>query len=241
MSDHDLYWLVMPAAGVGQRMGADIPKQYLPLAGRTVIEWALQPFLADAACQGVMLALSADDQQWRTLPLAADDRIRTTIGGATRADSVLAGLKALRLQGADSNDWVLVHDAARPCLPAQDLHSLLACAEDEGVGALLAMPVADTLKRAAADGRVAETVSRAQLWRAQTPQMFRLSLLMGALQDARAQQRQVTDEASAVEALGLMPRLIAGSPDNIKVTLPADLPLAERLLQYRLQHSSTGS
>ena len=231
------YWLVMPAAGVGQRMGVERPKQYLPLCGKTVIEWSLQIFLDDPRCRGVMLALAEPDTQWLTLPIAQQTKVHTTLGGKERADSVLAGLKALRQLGADSNDWVLVHDAARPCLSLPELNALLACEEEEAAGALLAVPVADTLKRAASDGRVAQTVARDALWRAQTPQMFRLSLLIGALQDALSQGRVVTDEASAVEALGLSPRLISGSAYNLKITLPEDLILAEQILSAR-QHIS---
>lgn len=232
------YWAVIPAAGTGARMGSDLPKQYLSLAGKTVLEWALAPFLADARCQGVVISLADSDLHWSSLAVSRDARVHRTAGGRERVDSVLAGLKALRQQGAETNDWVLVHDAARPCLSAADIEQLLQVTEEESVGALLATPVADTLKRAAPDGRVLQTVPRDALWRAQTPQMFRLSLLQGALQDALAQGRTVTDEAAAVESLGLMPRLVRGHTNNLKITLPEDLALAAQILAARTEAGS---
>ena len=208
---------------MGARSG--LPKQYLPLAGRTVIEHALAPFLADPACRGVIVALAPGDVRFATLAVARDPRVATVSGGLERRDSVAAGLAALAAR-VDDDPWVLVHDAARPCLPPADLTALLGSLPDSPAGALLAIPVVDTLKRAADDGAVAATVPRAGLWRAQTPQAFRLARLAAAL----ASQPSATDEASAVEALGDRPRLVAGSPDNIKITAPADLAPAARQL-----------
>ena len=218
----------MPAAGRGRRMaGGDAPpKQYLPLAGRTVIEHALAPFLADAACQGVVVALAAGDDRFAVLPVARDPRVVTVEGGAERRDSVAAGLAAIRARVGGADPWVLVHDAARPCLPRADLARLLASLAAAPDGALLALRVADTVKRADAAGRVAATVPRDGLYRAQTPQAARLGRLLAALAAAPG----ATDEASALESGGARPLLVAGSPANIKVTEPDDLALAARLL-----------
>ena len=220
----------MPAAGHGRRMGAasSTPKQYLALAGRTVLEHALAPFLADPGCRGIIVALAAGDTLFATLAIAADGRVQCVIGGAERRDSVAAGLAALAGR-AQPSDWVLVHDAARPCLPAADLAALLNALPTAAAGALLAVPLVDTLKRADALGSVEVTVPRAGLWRAQTPQAFRLDRLRAALERHPA----ATDEASAVEALGDRPQLVEGSPDNLKITAPADLVQAARILGGR--------
>lgn len=213
-------------------MGAAVPKQYLPLAGRTVIEWSLAPFLQRARTGGVVVVLAESDQRWSQTTLAGHAKIITTIGGAERMNSVLAGLKALESRAA-ANDWVLVHDAARPCLSSADLDRLLNELSGDEVGGLLAAPVVDTLKRVDDQQRVAQTVPREKLWRALTPQMFRFELLRRALQSAVANSVAVTDEAQAVEALGLSPKLVAGDADNMKITLPEDLPRAERILRAR--------
>lgn len=226
------FWVIVPAAGSARRMGAAVPKQYLPLAGRTVIEWSLAPFLAHARAAGVVVVLAEQDRHWPQTQLARHAKIVTTTGGAERMDSVLAGLRILHEQAAP-DDWVLVHDAARPCLSAADLDSLLDELCDDAVGGLLAAPVVDTLKRADDGGRVAQTVAREKLWRALTPQMFRRDILQRALESARGQGLAVTDDAQAVEALGLQPKLIAGDADNIKITLPEDLLRAERILNSR--------
>ena len=223
------YWLVMPAAGQGLRMAAAAPKQYLALGGRTVIEHALAPFLADPRCIGLVVALAPGDSTFATLAAAADPRIVTVPGGVARRDSVAAGLAAVAARVGGADPWVLVHDAARPCLAAADLEALLAALADAPAGALLGLQVADTLKRAAADGRVDSTVPRERLWRAQTPQAFRLRRLVQAL----ARAATATDEASAVEALGDRPLLVPGSPGNLKVTVPADLAEAGRILAGR--------
>lgn len=226
------FWVVVPAAGSARRMGAAVPKQYLPLAGRTVIEWSLAPFLAHARTAAIVVVLAEQDQRWPQIAVAGDTKIATTIGGAERMDSVLAGLRALQDRAAP-DDWVLVHDAARPCLSVGDLDRLLNELSNDDVGGLLAAPVVDTLKRADDGGRVVQTVAREKLWRALTPQMFRHDLLRRALQSALAKGTAVTDEAQAVEALGVQPKLVAGDADNIKITLPEDLPRAERILKSR--------
>lgn len=223
----------MPAAGSGRRFGGDTPKQYLPLAGARVIEHAMAPFLADAACAGIIVAVDPADQTFDTLAVARDTRVRRVPGGARRCDSVRQALAAV--PGGD-DEWVLVHDAARPCIAAADVRRLLAEVVTDAAGGLLAVPMADTLKRsvpaAAGDGpvRVADTAAREGLWRALTPQMFRAGVLRAALDAARAAGREPTDEAQAVEWQGLSPRLVAGDPGNIKITSPPDLALADAWL-----------
>ena len=217
------FWVVIPAAGIGSRMRADRPKQYLQLAGKTILEHTLQCFLDHPQLNGLVLSLAADDPFWPTLACAADPRIQRAEGGAERADSVLAGLLRLLELGAQPEDWVLVHDAARPNLARSDLDLLLAELADDPVGGLLAVPARDTLKRVGADGRVAETVDRSLIWQAYTPQMFRLSALHRALADALVADVAVTDEASALEWAGQSPRLVEGRADNLKITRPEDL------------------
>lgn len=217
------FWLVIPAAGIGARMAADRPKQYLQVAGRSILEHTLQPFLDHPALRGVVVSLAADDPYWPVLAVASDPRIRRAAGGRERADSVLAGLETLKNEGAADDDWVLVHDAARPNLALEDLQRLLDSLADDPVGGLLAVPARDTLKRAGADGRVQETVDRSVIWQAYTPQMFRLGALRQALAQALRAQVAITDEASAMEWAGLAPRLVEGRADNLKVTRPEDL------------------
>jgi 2-C-methyl-D-erythritol 4-phosphate cytidylyltransferase len=221
------YWLVMPAAGVGRRFGADRPKQYAPLCGRTVIEWALAPFLGDARCAGIVVALGEDDPYW---PSIAPATVRVASGGEERSHSVRNGLAALTGR-AGREDWVLVHDAARPCLSRQDLDRLLAELAGHPVGGLLATPAADTLKRADASRQVQQTVDRAGLWRALTPQMFRYGRLCDALDRAHAASRIPTDEAQAIEWVGDAPRLVEGAAANLKITSVADLAIAAALLK----------
>jgi 2-C-methyl-D-erythritol 4-phosphate cytidylyltransferase / 2-C-methyl-D-erythritol 2,4-cyclodiphosphate synthase len=221
------YWLVMPAAGSGRRFGGAVPKQYLSLAGRCVIEHALAPFLGDPRCHGVVVALDATDTTFGTLPPARDARVRRVQGGARRCDSVANALQAIN--GSDDS-WVLVHDAARPCVTRAEIDALLAACASDSAGGLLAAPLADTLKRGDESQRVVETPSRTGLWRALTPQMFRLGLLRQALQAAQAAGREPTDESQAVEWLGGQPRLVAGSAGNLKITTAADLTLAAALL-----------
>ena len=221
------YWLVMPAAGIGRRFGAERPKQYAPLCGRTVIEWALALFLQDPRCAGAAVALAQDDPYWAAI---APPTVLVAAGGQERSHSVRNGLMALA-DRASPDDWVLVHDAARPCLPRADLDRLLAELADHPVGGLLATPAADTLKRADASREVEQTVDRAGLWRALTPQMFRYARLCEALDEAHAAGRIPTDEAQAIEWLGDRPRLVEGAAANLKITSAADLAIAAALVK----------
>ncbi|WP_343349652.1 2-C-methyl-D-erythritol 4-phosphate cytidylyltransferase [Pseudomonas sediminis] len=223
------FWLVIPAAGVGARMAADRPKQYLQIAGRCILEHTLHCFLDHPHLLGAVVCVAVDDPFWPQLPVANDARIRRAPGGQERADSVLAGLEALVAEGANSEDWVLVHDAARPNLATEDLERLLDSLAGDPVGGLLAVPARDTLKRAGSDGRVVETVDRSVIWQAYTPQMFRLGALREALAQALKEGVAVTDEASAMEWAGQSPRLIEGRADNLKVTRPEDLHYLQRI------------
>jgi 2-C-methyl-D-erythritol 4-phosphate cytidylyltransferase len=221
------YWLVMPAAGSGSRFGAPTPKQYAPLAGRTVIEWALAPFLEDARCLQLVVALAPGDTQFRALAAATRARVQTVVGGAQRSLSVRAGLASLAERAADA-DWVLVHDAARPCLGSAERDRLLGELATHPLGGLLALRSTDTLKRATAahSHTVAETVDRSELWRALTPQMFRYGALCAALDQAHAAARYPSDEAQALEWAGGQPALVEGTTGNLKITTAADLVMA---------------
>ncbi|MFZ2855352.1 MAG: 2-C-methyl-D-erythritol 4-phosphate cytidylyltransferase [Rhodocyclaceae bacterium] len=222
------YYAIVPAAGSGSRFGAEIPKQYLPLAGKPLIHHTLAALCRCERIDRVWVVLSPDDQWWHEYDWTGLGAKLETVfcGGATRAQSVANGLQAAQTAAGD-DDWVLVHDAARPCLSQAMLASLCDELADDPVGGILAVPVADTLKRADAAQRVAATESRDGLWQAQTPQMFRYGVLSRALADHAG----VTDEAGAIEAVGLKPRLVRGDASNLKVTYPADLRLAELILQ----------
>lgn len=245
------YWLVMPAAGRGKRLGGETPKQFLSVAGRPLLAWALQPFFDDPRCAGVMLAIAPDDADWPAVRSALPRPVLETAGGAERADSVRSALQALLARGAHVADWVLVHDAARPCVSRAEIKALVDAvvahaagrspsgdvpSGDVSAGGLLAVPLADTLKRGRS--RSEATVPREGLWRALTPQMFRLGALLQALQQAAAAGRTPTDEAQAMEWQGSQPLLIGGDSTNIKVTTFADLRLVEGILQARSRGES---
>jgi 2-C-methyl-D-erythritol 4-phosphate cytidylyltransferase len=222
-------WFVIAAAGSSSRFGGSVPKPYLRIAGRSLLEHALRALARAPALAGGVVVTTAVDRRFPRLPASVRRGVTTVRGGPTRSISVMNGLQAL--VSAASDDWVLVHDAARPCIPPADLSALVAECRRNAVGGLLAVRVTDTLKRADAESRSIGTVPRDGLWRAQTPQMFRYGRLMRALQRAQAQGLDATDEAAAIEGLGLKPRLVEGSPLNIKVTRPPDLALAEAALR----------
>jgi 2-C-methyl-D-erythritol 4-phosphate cytidylyltransferase len=215
-------YVLIPAAGSGSRMGSELPKQYLPLLGKPLIHHTLSVFCAHPAIDKVYVVISPEDDLWQSELDCAVLRC----GGNTRAATVLNGLQAM---DAASDDWVLVHDAARPCITAELLDRLFDALCDDPVGGLLAVPVADTLKRADAADRVVATESRTGLWQAQTPQMFRHGLLKRALEALGTDKP--TDEAQAVEHLGFAPKLVPGNASNLKVTYPQDLELAEIILK----------
>jgi len=222
-------WAVVPAAGRGERFDSTLPKQYAALAGATVLEWALRSLLREPRIEGIVLVLRSGDARGAELAAALGDaRLITASGGASRQESVLNGLKRLA-QLAAPDDWVLVHDAARPCLPPGDVRTLIDALAEGSCGAVLAAPIFDTVKRER-DGSVSETVDRQGLWRALTPQVFGCAQLREALEQAALAGVTVTDEAQAMERLGLRPLLVRGSPFNIKVTRAEDLAVAAGFL-----------
>ncbi len=229
MSTVQRIWAVLPAAGIGRRMGAQIPKQYLPLAGKCVIEHSLDVLCAEPRIDAIVVAVAENDCNWQQLNLTQSDRIKEVPGGAERAESVLNALRYL-LEKSTANDWVLVHDAVRPCLNAKDLRALMATALDTEDGAILAAPVRDTMKRVS-ENQITETISRENLWHAQTPQMFPLLKLYHALERAMKMGVTVTDEAQAMERDGFRPLVVEGRADNIKITRPEDLHQASLYLQ----------
>jgi 2-C-methyl-D-erythritol 4-phosphate cytidylyltransferase len=213
-------------------MGSSIPKQYLPLGDSLVIEHTLERLLAHPSIRGVLVAISPGDGWWESTRFCSSLRVRQVSGGAKRCHSVLNALKQLT-QLAAPDDWVLVHDAARPCLSGSDIDRLVGELSGHPVGGLLAVPLHDTVKRADASGQVVETLPREQLWRAFTPQMFRLEALRMALEQALEQGFEVTDEARAMELAGFSPLLVEGRGDNIKITRPEDLALAAFYLEQQ--------
>lgn len=235
------YWVAMPAAGQGMRLGSDVPKQYLEIGGRPLIAWSLQAFVGDPRCLGVVVATAPGDPRWSGVRERLGCAVIDAVGGAQRGDSVAAALGALLARGAAPTDWVLVHDAARPCLTAHEVDTLLHAIEDHADGGLLALPLADTLKReqpvsvptCSAAHEVARTEPRDGLWRALTPQAFRLASLRDALAAAEGAGRSPTDESQAMEWAGYRPRLVPGAATNLKVTTRSDLDLAESILMRR--------
>lgn len=220
--------VVIPAAGVGQRMQADRPKQYLQLHNKTLLEHTLHNLYNHPAIGAIYLVLSPEDEYFKTLKTLDLTRTHRVAGGAERVDSVLAGLKAIA-QTSSSNDWVLVHDAARPCVSHADIDRLIDSQSHFEDGAILASPVRDTMKRADIQSRevIAETVTRNDLWHAYTPQMFRVNTLISAIEHGLSRNATLTDEASAMELFGKTVGLVHGSVSNLKVTTPDDLALAE--------------
>ncbi len=233
---HDsVFHALVPAAGSGSRMGSATPKQYLPLLGRPVLRHTVDRLLAVRELAAVWIILSPEDNEWEGFEWPDDSRLRVLrVGGATRAASVANALEAIAGE-VGGEAWVLVHDAARACIDPDDVANLIGMLADDPVGGILAAPLADTLKRADGEGRVAATIPREGLWLAQTPQMFRLELLRRAL----GASPNVTDEAGAIEALGLAPRLVASRSSNFKLTYPDDLALAARILSGQIERNQT--
>ncbi len=224
------YWAIIPAAGVGKRLGADRPKQYLLISKQTVLEHSLNRLLNCPEMEGAVVAISSGDEYWKDLNYHHDKTVLVATGGKERCDSVLSALQKLS-QTADDDDWVLVHDAARPCVRQEDIHKLIQSCKDHPVGGILAVPVKDTIKKSndsveAGLPDIRETVDRSRLWQAQTPQMFRLGALRDALSKALDAGVEITDEASAIEWAGHQPLLVEGHTDNIKITRQEDVNLA---------------
>jgi len=223
-------WAVVPAAGSGRRMAAEVPKQYLKLNGVPILEHTLRALLACPDIRGVVVVLDPSDRRADAIASLADPRVSRAAGGAERADSVLAGLQAVAKE-AGAEDWVLVHDAARPCISVGVLRSLISSCTAAGVGTVVAQASFDTLKRVSEGNRVLETLDRQVIWRAQTPQMFKLVELMSALSTALIDDIAITDESMAMELAGYPVSILEGPSTNIKITLPADLEMAEIILR----------
>ncbi len=218
-------WAIIPAAGIGRRIGSETPKQYLQINGKPILQYSIDLFLQHHLIDGVVIVLAENDTFWKGLQINESEKLITTIGGVERFHSVLNGLIALEGR-LDTDDWVLVHDAARPCLEISDIDKLINSTVTHPTGGILAMPVRDTMKRAGEDNLIIETVDRNQLWHALTPQMFRFKKLRQAIEDAIENNIPITDEAQAIEQTGQRPILVEGSARNIKVTRPEDLALA---------------
>jgi 2-C-methyl-D-erythritol 4-phosphate cytidylyltransferase len=232
MNTHQSCWAIIPAAGVGKRMGQDLPKQYLKLHDKYVLEYSIRLFSNNPLINGVVVVISDGDPYWGETGLDKIPKVMVTQGGVERCHSVQNGLKALKAH-AGPEDWILVHDAARPCLDRADLDKMILALEEHPVGGILAIPTKDTMKRANDDGKVVETVNRENLWHALTPQMFRYSLLESAIDNAISNNILVTDEAQAVELYGKHPQLVEGKSSNIKITNSSDLVLAEYYLSQQ--------
>ena len=223
-------WVIIPAAGVGKRMGSDTPKQYLSLNNKTILEHTLNVFDKHNSISEIVVTISEGDEYWPALNINLSKPLHVANGGNERCDSVLNGLTFLEDKAGD-NDWVLVHDAARPCLRHDDLTLLLTTLDNHNVGGILAVPVRDTMKRSVSKNRIKETVDRNNLWHALTPQMFRFKVLKNALETALDNNEVITDESSAIEIAGYQPVLVEGHSDNIKITRPEDLALAAFFLR----------
>ena len=224
------FWAIVPAAGVGKRMGSDIPKKYLKLHGKTIMEHTLQRLSQVALIEGIVVAIAREDPWWPELQVEISKPLKVTEGGTERCHTVQNALSVLEDECSE-NDWVLVHDAARPCVRIDDINMMIQMLSGHEAGGLLGMPVRDTMKRTDKNANVQATVDRNQLWHALTPQMFRYGLLAAALDQALADRFLVTDEASAMEHAGYSPQMVEGHGDNIKITRPEDLTLAGFYLQ----------
>ena len=220
------YFAIIPAAGIGTRMKSDMPKQYALLADQPMLQRVVNVFSSHPDIEKVIVVLHAKDRWWPSLQLSHPEKVLTAIGGKERVHSVLLGLQFLT-DYADKNDFILVHDAARPCLQSKDITYLISELKNHDVGGLLGLPVVDTLKKVNEEDEVEQTISREQLWQAQTPQCFRYHLLRSSIEKALSDDQIVTDESSAIEYAGFQPKMITGSARNLKITFPDDLKLAE--------------
>lgn len=226
------YWVVVPAAGIGARMGGDLAKQYLLLGAKTILEHTLERLLGIPSVAGIVVAIAKTDSLWPNLAISQHPLIHSIEGGPERASSVLNGLDYLQSK-LQPQDWVLVHDAARPCITLATITALCTSLQDDEVGGIVAVPVSDTIKRVKGANTIENTVDRSSLWRAQTPQLFRYRLLRDCLMQTMARGENITDEASALELCGYTPKVVEGREDNIKITRPDDLLLAAFILQQQ--------
>ena len=229
MSSSQRYSVVIPAAGVGRRMGSEQPKQYIEIDGKTILEHTLEPFIQHPDIAQIVVVVSADDPYCQSMNCLQQAKVNVAYGGQERCHSVMNGIMHLR-DTITPDEWVLVHDAARPCIHQSEISLLIEALKAHPVGGILAWPVRDTMKRSDDQGKIVDTIEREHLWHALTPQMFRWQILFDALNEAHNQGQVVTDEAQAVERMGLQPQLVAASCYTSKVTTPADLQLAQQYL-----------
>lgn len=226
-------WVIIPAAGMGSRMASDRPKQYMKIHDQTMIEHTIQPFIQLDWIEKIFVAIAEDDHYWHQLSISSHENIEIISGGKERIDSVMNALAALQ-NYADKDDYIFVHDAARPCLHVEDLEKLYAEMQKTESGVILADKISDTLKKSRENQQVDKTISREDMWRALTPQVFKNELLLNAFEFVQQNKSvMITDEASAVEALGRSPTLLQGRTDNIKVTKQQDMQLAAIILQQK--------
>lgn len=226
------FTVVVPAAGIGKRMNSECPKQYLKINQKCIIEHTIERLLSHPNINNIVVALSAHDEVFSTLDVSKQTNVATVIGGSERYDSVLAGINTLTV-----DDWVLVHDAARPCITHQDITSLIQHCLNNDHGAILATPVRDTMKRSDARQQIVRTESRDNLWHAQTPQMYKCQQLRIAIEQAIANNLTITDESSAIEYAGLASAIVSGREDNIKITRPSDFTLAAFILNQQKEET----
>lgn len=226
-------WAVVPAAGLGRRMGGELPKQYLPLGGKTVIEHSLECLLGIEEIDGLVVVLHKHDDRFASLPVSNHQKVITVVGGQERSDSVLAALNRLQKK-VKLSDWVLVHDAVRCCVSGNKIKKLIQFLEHHEVGGILGVPANDSPKQINSEQQILSSLDQQTVWLAQTPQMFRFGLLREALQQAQRHQREVVDEAAALEFLGYLPNIVMGEYSNIKITHPEDLAIAEIIMKRQL-------
>lgn len=236
MEYNNRYFVLIPAAGTGTRIGADKPKQYLMLDKQTILEHTIGQFLSHPRIDKIVVGIYPGDVFWHMLPISQHEKIITVPGGASRTETVLNGLLYLQTL-AHADDWILVHDAVRPCLHLTDIDKLITQLQNHPVGGLLASPEPNTLKKILPDNLVGETISRENIWQALTPQMFRFGKLLPAIQAAIDRNQAITDESQALELRGERPVIVEGRRDNIKITYPDDLRLAEMILNRNRSHS----
>jgi len=233
MPKSNKYWVVIPAAGIGKRMGDDIPKQYISVCGKTVIEHTIDNFIGRNEIENICISISESDNYWPTLPISKNEKIITTVGGNERYESVYNGLRAIQ-DKATENDWVLVHDAVRPCLKKSIIDRLITDISSHDVGGILALPCSETMKRVNNSNEVEETINRQTAWRAQTPQMFKYKKLLLAIEKVINEDIFITDEAMAMELSNHKPVVILGDENNIKITHKTDLKYLELFLEETL-------
>jgi 2-C-methyl-D-erythritol 4-phosphate cytidylyltransferase len=229
-SNKEKFWVIVPAAGVGRRMAQAVPKQYLKVCGKTILEHSIERLLQAPSIAGVLVCVARNDELWSELGLEKNDRVKSVYGGNERMHSVYNALNYLKKELDVADRYILVHDAVRPCVSIEDIERLISKVVSEDVGGILASPAVDTLKRVDKDFTIVETIERNKCWRAQTPQMFRLSIMQKSIEVLLNRNMLASDESAAVEASGFKSMIVEGSQQNIKLTMPEDLTIIEAIL-----------